>query len=436
MSSLEEALSTLLGASVTDLRRVSAGASRETWTFEADGRALVLRRDPPEVPRPVEMRREAECFRACAAAGVPIPTLVAVGDGSDAVGSPYLIMERLDGETLPGRLLRDERWADVRARLPRQFGRVLARIHALDPADVPSLERIDDPVDSLRAQHDAFDEPRPALEAAFRWLSAHPPSGTGSAVVHGDFRNGNLLIDDDGLAAVLDWELAHLGDPREDLGWLCARAWRFGAVEEVGGFGPREELFAGYAEVAGARPDADDVRWWEVYACVHWAVICRIQAERHLGGSERSMEMAVLGRRAVEAEYDALLVLGLVGTELPEVAAAPSSGERPTVDDLLDAIAGAVVDELAPADDRSRYLARVARNGLQIVRRELTLGPELTRRHAECLARAGCADDVELAARLRDGSLDPDDEPVAAAVRSATLSRLALSNPRYVPGGR
>jgi aminoglycoside phosphotransferase (APT) family kinase protein len=427
---LEAALSVVLdGAEITGLRRLTAGASRETWAFDADGRALVLRRDPPEVPRPVEVRREAECFRAAARAGVPIPTLVASGEG-DAVGSPYLIMERLDGETLPPRLLREERYAGARADLARELGRTLARLHAIPPAEVPSLEAVDDPLARLRAEHDAYGEPRPALEVAFRRLSEHLPSGTERAVVHGDFRNGNLLVGEDGLRAVLDWELAHLGDPREDLGWLCLRAWRFGAAEEVGGFGSVDELLDGYAELA-ERPDPAAVRWWELYACVHWAVICRMQAERHLGGSERSMEMAVLGRRVVEAEYDALLAMGLVDGSLPAADPVPAAGDRPTVGELLDAVSGALDGELEFADDRSAYLARVARTGLGIVAREVSLGPDLRRQHAACLADAGCPDDAALAAGLREGSLDPDDGAVAAAVRSSTLTRLVVANPRY-----
>ena len=426
---LAAALGALLSGEVADLRRLSAGASRETWTFTLDGRRLVLRRDPPGAPRPVEMAREAECLRAAARAGIPVPCVLRAGDGTDAVGTPHLVMEHVDGESLPGRLLRDERWASARAGLARSSGRVLARIHALAPREVPSLPLVEDPLADLRARYDAFGESRPGLEVAFRWLAAHRPPAVAPAVVHGDFRNGNLLVAPDGLAAVLDWELAHLGDPREDLGWLCARAWRFGAEPVVGGFGSREELLAGYAEVAGSAPEAEAVRWWEVYGCVHWAVICRIQAERHLGGTEPSMELAVLGRRAVEAEYDALLALGLVVSGNPAVSTvARPTAERPTVDELLEAVRGFLADELVVGDDRSRYLARVARNALGIVQRELSSDPSA---HTAALAAAGCADDTELGARIRSGALDPADEPVAAAVRSAVLTRLAVANPRY-----
>jgi aminoglycoside phosphotransferase (APT) family kinase protein len=433
---LAEALAEVLGTRpVTGLRRLSTGASRETWAFDANGRALILRRDPPDLPRPVEMAREAECFRAAAATGAPVPTLLATGDGSDPIGAPYLMMERLDGETLPTRLLRDDRWATVRPRLPRELGRVLARIHSVEPAAVPSLAYVPDRLAALRQRHDAFGEPRPALETAFRWLEANRPPQATPTLVHGDFRNGNLLITPAGLRAVLDWELAHIGDPREDLGWVCTRAWRFGARPAVGGFGDREELFAGYAEVTGHNPNPAAVHWWEVFGCVHWAVICRIQAERHLTGGERSLELAVLGRRAVEAEYDALLALGIIQPgETAEQLPIPQihvGAERPTVDELLDALAGFLTDELTTEDPRTRYLARVARTAVSVIRRDLQTGPPHPQAHSQRLAALGSTDNATLATAIRAGTLNPDDPDVASVIRSHTLARLAIANPHY-----
>jgi aminoglycoside phosphotransferase (APT) family kinase protein len=364
---------------------------------------------------------------------VPVPQLVAAGDGTDPVGSPYLVMERVEGETLPQRLLRDDRWAPVRPHLARAFGRALARIHGIDPGVVPSLAHAADRLAGLRSRHDAFGEPRPALELAFRWLDAHRPAPVPPAVVHGDFRNGNVLIGDDGLRAVLDWELAHVGDPREDLGWVCTRAWRFGENAPVGGFGGRDELFDGYAEVAGHRPEPADVHWWEVFGSVHWAVICRIQAERHLSGAERSLEMAVLGRRAVESEYDALLAIGLVspGPVVPGEPVAVPEPDRPSADELLEALDGFLSDELTTDDSRTRYLARVARTGVGILRREWATGARDREEHRRRLAGIGCADDAALAAGIRDGTIDPGDGAVVDVVRRAVLARLAVANPRY-----
>ena len=234
---LAAALAQVLGGDVTGLHRLSAGASRETWSFALDGRALVLRRDPPGAADPVAMAREAECLRAAARAGVPVPALVAAGDGDDVTGTPHLVMAHVAGESLPPRLLRDDRYTAARAGLARELGRVLARIHGVDPAEVPTLEHVPDALATLRATHDAFGEARPALEVAFRWLADHRPPTVPPALVHGDFRHGNLLVAPDGLTAVLDWELAHVGDPREDLGWACVRAWRFGFTPEVGASG-------------------------------------------------------------------------------------------------------------------------------------------------------------------------------------------------------
>ncbi|MCQ0017265.1 phosphotransferase family protein [Actinomadura madurae] len=248
MSALETALAGRLGAPVTGLRRLSGGASRETWSFDADGRPLILRRDPPAVLDPTAMAREAALLASAADAGVPVPRLA--GHGDDLEGTAYLIMERLAGETIPRRLLRDDRFAAVRPGLARELGGILARLHAMAP--VPGLPD-DDPLTALTALYSTF-EMRPAVELALRWLDdRRPPSSGRRTVVHGDFRNGNLMIGTGGVTGVLDWELAHLGDPAEDLGWLCVKAWRFGSPHPVGGFGPRDDLLAGYA-AAGRHP--------------------------------------------------------------------------------------------------------------------------------------------------------------------------------------
>jgi hypothetical protein len=314
-----------------------------------------------------------------------------------------------------------------------------------------------DPLEELRATHDAFDEPRPALELVLRWLAEHRPPPRRPGLVHGDFRNGNLMVGPEGLRAVLDWELAHLGDPVQDLGWLCVKAWRFGAPAPVGGFGERAELLDGYAEVAGWRPTEDELRWWEVFGTVHWAVICRQQAERHLGGTERSVEMAVLGRRICESEHDALLALGLTApVTVPDPLAEPpadsatqtqagpgqagpgpsSLHDRPSVDELLAAAAGFLSEDVVggadEVDPRVRFHARVAANALVIARRELRVGPAQAAAHAARLAALGCADDRALVAAIRSGALDGRWDDVLAAVRELTVAKLTVANPRYL----
>jgi aminoglycoside phosphotransferase (APT) family kinase protein len=177
-------------------------------------------------------------------------------------------------------------------------------------AEAPSLGPATDQLQQLRSMFDALGEAHPAFELGFRWLAANrPPSAVGDRVVHGDFRLGNLMIDADGLAAVLDWELPHRGDPMEDLGWFCVKAWRFGATPPVAGVGEYEELFEAYEKASGRPIDPGAVRWWELYGTLRWGVICILQASTHLTGASRSVELAAIGRRVCENEYDLLDLL-------------------------------------------------------------------------------------------------------------------------------
>ncbi|MEA2167904.1 MAG: hypothetical protein QOF76_1204 [Solirubrobacteraceae bacterium] len=294
------------------LELLTGGASRETWSFDAvlaDGavRPLILRRDPPAAPS-AGLSVEAHAITAARRAGVPEPEILAFGDDSDAVDAPYIVMERLAGETLARRILRDAAFADVRPRLAEQCGEILARIHGIPTDDVPGLEHPDVLAD-LQQTIRSFDDASPALELGLRWLEQHRPPPAAEVVVHGDFRNGNLIIGPDGIRAVLDWELVHRGDPMQDLGYLCVRAWRFGGLGPVGGFGDYDDLFRGYERVSGRAVEREVVRWWELYGTVWWGGGCMVQARRHLSGAERSVELAAIGRRVVEQEYDTLLLL-------------------------------------------------------------------------------------------------------------------------------
>jgi aminoglycoside phosphotransferase (APT) family kinase protein len=174
---------------------------------------------------------------------------------------------------------------------------------------VPGLALVD-PLDTYRQRLDELGQPHPAFELAFRWLETHrPPSTRGPVVVHGDFRLGNVIVDDDGLAAVIDWELAHLGDPVEDLGWLCVPAWRFGSPLPVAGVADRDVLVRAYAEESGVEIDRETLRWSEVNGVLRWGIICIMQAESHRSGLARSHELAAIGRRVCENEHDLFLAL-------------------------------------------------------------------------------------------------------------------------------
>jgi aminoglycoside phosphotransferase (APT) family kinase protein len=306
----EEAAALAGAISVDDLRRLSGGASRETWSLVAtfaDGtsRPLALRRDRAGGVAAGAPADERALLAAAARAGVPVPAIVAAGDG-------YLVTELVEGETIPRRILRDDAYAGARAVLAAQCGEALAAIHSIPPSAVPGLHG-GDQVTLFRDVLDSTGQPHPAFELAFRWLETNrpPPTPGGERVVHGDFRNGNLVVGPDGLRAVLDWELAHLGDPMEDLGWLCVKAWRFGvAPKRVGGFGDVDDLLAAYARASGADVDAEVVRWWEVLGTLKWGIMCIVQAFTHLSGAARSVELATIGRRVCENEWDLLELVG------------------------------------------------------------------------------------------------------------------------------
>ncbi len=185
-----------------------------------------------------------------------------------------------------------------------------------------------------------------------RWLRENPPADHPKALVHGDFRLGNFLIEPDGVRAVLDWELAHLGNPIEDLGWLCVRSWRFGAEPPVGGLGTRDQLLEGYERATGYRPAAAELHWWEVFGTLKWLVLSRFQAERHFGGTERSIELAAIGRRVCESEYDLLDVLGLSDTsiEIPESAETVATvHDRPGPTEILELVAATLNEDIGSA---------------------------------------------------------------------------------------
>ena len=300
------------GVTVDDLVRLAGGSSRESWRFSArtaDGgvHRYVLRRDPPGVPTS-GVRLESRLLSSAAALGAPVPTVVAAGGPEAGLGAAFVVVEFLDGETIPRRILRDDRLAGARAALATQCGEVLAVIHRIPPADVPELPR-GDQLDQLENLLDELGQPHPAFELGLVWLRANRPPGSSEVVVHGDFRNGNLIVGPEGIRAVLDWELAHVGDPLEDLGWLCVKSWRFGSPLPVGGFGRLEELVSAYERASGRHVDPDALYWWQVLETMRWGIICIVQATTHISGAVRSVDLAAIGRRVAEVEWDVLEML-------------------------------------------------------------------------------------------------------------------------------
>jgi aminoglycoside phosphotransferase (APT) family kinase protein len=406
-------------AVIEGMARMPGGASREIWAFDAVGAdgersELVLRRDPPGRPsEPGVIEREARALTLAAAAGLAVPELLFTSEGP-GLGAPGMVMRRVGGETIARRILRDEQYGPARELLVGQLAAFAAGLHAIEP---PAGFPRPDPVAEVQATLATFDPHSPVFDLAISRLTAEPPPPRDPVLLHGDLRLGNVIVGAEGLRAVLDWELTHLGSPAEDLGWLCVKAWRFGAAAPVAGLGSRGELLDSYRAAGGADISADELRWWEILGTLRWGVICMTQAEAHLSGAHRSVELAAIGRRVCEQEWDLLLLLepeaaARAAARRPRLtgssSAAPAPFGRPTISELVEAAREFLAGQVMPATEgQLAFHARVAANVLGIVGRELEL----------CAMPAGL----------------PETPAASSADRlaDAVAARLAVANPRY-----
>jgi aminoglycoside phosphotransferase (APT) family kinase protein len=308
---------------IENLRRMPGGASREIWSFDAalEGggtsrtRALVLRRDPGKHQIATSRRHEFLVLRAAYEEGVPVPEVLWLGEDPAVLGSNFFIMEKVEGETIARRLLRDDAYARARELMPAQLAEILARIHRIDP-EKHQLDFLPEPGANaaefeIRRYEENFRnlalEPHPAFELAFRWLLTRIPKTPHKTLVHGDYRIGNVIFGPEGVRSILDWELPHIGDPLEDIGWMCVRAWRFGNDRKpVGGLGEREDFYRAYERASGFQIDREAARFWEVFGDLRWGIITISQARTHLDGMVKSVELASIGRRTVENELELL----------------------------------------------------------------------------------------------------------------------------------
>ena len=313
---------------VREAVRLSGGAIQQNWRLQvqieggprAGSHALVLRTDAPSsVAVSLGRPQEFALLRAAHAAGVTVPEPLWLCEDRAVIGRPFFLMRCVAGTAAGHVLVKDSAWRGDRSRLAGQLGAELARIHTIRPprddlsflpngADAPALQAIQ----RFRAHLDALSTPQPAIEWGLRWLERHAPPRGETVLCHGDFRTGNYMVDEQGLTGILDWEFAAWGEPLQDIGWFCARCWRFGAVErEAGGIGPREAFYRGYEEASGRALDRDAVPYWELMAHVNWAVIALQQAERHASGVEPSLLLALTGHIVPELELEILAMTEL-----------------------------------------------------------------------------------------------------------------------------
>ncbi|MDX8357209.1 phosphotransferase [Sphingopyxis terrae] len=411
---------------LSNLTRLSGGANMESWAFDWGGGAYVLRRAPSAEymeGRPYGHPVEAALVRAAHAGGVKAPEVIGVLSDADGMGTGY-VMRRVIAEVSPAKIL-----AAAPRSLVADLGRELALIHALPRAAIPAEIPVMDTAAALaelKARFLSYGGDRPAIALAVKWCEDHLPEPADPVLVHGDYRMGNVMVDADGLAAVLDWELAHLGDAHEDLAFGCMTVWRFGMLDKPAfGVGSLDDYFAAY-EAAGGRPvDRDRFKYWLVYRTLWWALGCLQMGQAWRSGADTTVERVVVGRRTAEQELDIIRLLedGAPAAERaaplpPSPAAAAAPVGEPTTQEMVQAVRDWLGEAIKPqAEGHGKFQVAVAMNALGIVMRDLGAGVR--------------AEDKALAGDILAGRATLADPGLLARLRRAALDKCAVDSPKY-----
>lgn len=418
-------------AQVNDLKQLSGGAIQENWRLKLDleggdwpgSHDLVLRKDAPSnVAVSHDRPEEFAILKAAHDAGVTVPVPCVLCEDTDVLGTPFFLMHCVTGTAAGHKLVKAEANEDLAAEL----GRNLARIHAI--ADSPELAFVEKPllppaeatIANYRAHLDALPDRHPSVEWGLSWLEENAPDPVTPVFCHRDYRTGNYMVDDGELTAVLDWEFAGWNDPMEDIGWLTAKCWRFGANDrEVGGVGSLDAFLAAYETESGRTIDRGQIGYWQVMAHIRWAVIALQQADRFVTGGERNLELALTAHIVPELELEILGQTALSDAVDDQSDAFHVHYPAPSGVDLLgiarEVLKGDIVDAL---DGDSKYKALMIANAMAIVSRQVE----------EQQASSATATDMgSMADRIRRGDGTPADHAALLAMTTATLR---TSNPR------
>lgn len=438
---------------ITHCEQLTSGASQETWRITCEcstGEShFALRRAQPSASPgnslgSLPLSVEAGLLQLASKGNVPGPVVRYLLTPDDGLGEGFL-MDWLDGETLGLKITHGEEFAAVRPGLARRCGEILARIHALDwqAAGLSQALALIDPaslIDETWNHYSALNIPVPMIDYSWRWLRENLPANSRTTLVHGDFRNGNLMLTPQGINAVLDWELAHIGDPLRDLGWLCVNSWRFGKSElPVGGFGTIEDLLDGYNAESGLEVQPQELRYWQVFGSFWWAVATLQMTATWRSGETPSLERPVIGRRSSEAQMDCVNLLLPGEFSLPDAQHSISEGTQlPMPAELLEGVATFLKTRVATElDAHGAFLAKVGANSLRIAQRELQYGDGLRDAERSRLQRLLDSGDNDLdtlrwglVTRLRDG-LPLATPGLGEHLRQTVANQCFIDQPRY-----
>jgi aminoglycoside phosphotransferase (APT) family kinase protein len=424
-----------LGVLSGEPQRLTGGAVMESWRFAAGDSAYVLRRAPSLAfmeGRPYGHATEAALIEAARAKGVTAPEVVAVLEEADGLGSGF-VMRALPGTADPKVIL----GCDDPVGLLREAARDLARIHSLRQADVPEGVPVMDyraAIADLKQQFMDAGGDRPIIALGLRWLEDNCPPQVEPVLNHGDYRMGNLLVEGSHLTGVIDWEIAHFGDPHEDLAFGCMAVWRFARYDRPAlGLGSIEDYIAAYEAEAGIKVDPARFRFWTIYRTVWWALGCLKMAAQWRSGADRMLERVVISRRTSEQELDLLLLLeedapeDRLSSKLIRLPADQVYARTPKGDATIGEIATAVSEWLATIKDRfeghDRFQLAVARNALGIVARDDTQG-----RFTDIY---GDADDRDVSRMILAGDRTLADGDMLDALRIRALASVEVDSPKY-----
>lgn len=409
---------------LANLVRLSGGANMESWSFDWGGAGYVLRRAPTAEMmegRPFGHDVEAMLVRLAHASGVKAPEIVGELIEGDGLGTGY-VMRRVEAEVNPAAIL-----ANPPPALIDDIARELARIHAIPLGNLPPLPAVEtgEALDMLKARFADYGGDRPILALAIKWCEDHLPAPAAPCLVHGDFRMGNIMVGVEGVEAILDWELAHIGDAHEDLAWGCITAWRFGHIDRPAfGCAGLDSYFAAYQAAGGGRVDPDRFHFWLVYRTLWWGLCCLQMAEIWRSGADKSLERLVIARRTSETEVDLLMLLERDAPEtqaLPITLDPPADARRmgePSPAELLEAITAWIAEHIKPkAQGRDRFMAAVALNALGMLTREAASPADV---HDKALS-----DDI-LAGRKTLAT-----PGLLAKLRRDALAKLGVDQPKY-----